>query len=275
MRDSFHILLLPGDGIGPEVVAEAVRVLEAVAHGFGHDFVFTTRLMGGCSIDAHGVALTDEVLADCRAAGVEPGRLRHVPLGMRLASVSDEDIGRVRERYGLGNRFVLSVGTLEPRKNLGRLLDAFALLPQRDVTLAVVGPDGWGASLGPRIDSLDGRARLLGFVPQADLAPLYRAAAAVCYPSLLEGYGLPVAEALGAGAAVVTSAGTATEELVTGGAGLAVDARDVDAIAGALASVLDDEDLAQRLRRGGLARAARTAWDVTAERTIAAYREVA
>ncbi|MFP3902025.1 MAG: glycosyltransferase family 4 protein [Acidimicrobiia bacterium] len=214
-------------------------------------------------------------LADCRAAGVEPARLRHVPLGMRLATVSDEDVGRVRQRYGLGDRFILTVGTLEPRKNLGRLLDAFALLPQRDVTLAVVGPDGWGESLGPRIESLDGRARLLGFVPQADLAPLYRAAAAVCYPSLLEGYGLPVAEALGAGAAVVTSAGTATEELVTGGAGLAVDARDVDAIAGALASVLDDDDLAERLRRAGLARAARTTWDLTAERTVAAYREVA
>lgn len=214
-------------------------------------------------------------IADCEAAGIEQDRLRHVPWGMRSATVTDEDIARIRDRYGLAGRFILSVGTLEPRKNLARLLDAFARLPQRDVTLAVVGPEGWGEALGPRIDVLGGRARLVGFVPQDDLAPLYRAAAAVCYPSLHEGYGLPVAEALGAGAAVVTSAGTATEELVAGGAGLAVDPRDVDAIAGALASLLDDDDLAGTLRAAGSARAARTTWEETADMTIAAYREVA
>jgi glycosyltransferase involved in cell wall biosynthesis len=214
-------------------------------------------------------------LTDCEAAGIDPARLRHVPWGMRPATVGDADIARVRDRYGLDGRFVLSVGTLEPRKNLGRLLEAFARLPQRDVTLAIVGPEGWGDALGPRIVALGGRARSVGFVPQDDLAPLYRAAAAVCYPSLFEGYGLPVAEALGAGAAVVTSAGTATEELVVGGAGLAVDPLDVDAIAGALESLLDDDDLAGRLRRAGLARAAETTWEATAEMTIAAYREVA
>ena len=89
-----------------------------------------------------------------------------------------------------------------------------------------------------------------GLRPPRELAPLYRGAAVVCYPSLWEGFGLPVAEAMAAGAPVVTSAGTATEELVAGGAGLAVDPRDADAIAGALASVLDDDDLADRLRRG-------------------------
>jgi len=97
----------------------------------------------------------------------------------------------------------------------------------------------------------------------------------MCYPSLVEGYGLPVAEALGCGAPVVTSKGTATEELVAGGAGLAVDPTDADAIAGALAEVLDDDDLADRLRAAGRARAAETPWEVTASMTIAAYREVA
>ena len=96
----------------------------------------------------------------------------------------------------------------------------------------------------------------------------------MCYPSLWEGYGLPVAEAMGAGAPVVTSAGTATEELVAGGAGLAVDPYDVDAIAGALASVLDDDDLAARLRAAGRERAESTTWAGTAAATIAAYEEV-
>jgi glycosyltransferase involved in cell wall biosynthesis len=86
---------------------------------------------------------------------------------------------------------------------------------------------------------------------------------------------LPVAEALAAGAPVVTSAGTATEELVAGGVGLLADPRDPDAIAGAIAAVLDDDDLADRLRRAARKRAAETTWATTAALTIAAYEEVA
>lgn len=230
-----------------------------------------------CTLDDADLVLCPSLatLADCRAAGFEDDRLRHVPWGMRTADVTDDQVARVRARYGLEGRYVLSVGTLEPRKNLARLVDAFARLPHDDLTLAVVGPTGWGPSLAPHIERLGGRARLVGFVPPDDLGPLYRGAAVVCYPSLLEGYGLPVAEALGAGAAVVTSAGTATEELVADGAGLAVDPRDTDAIAGALAAVLDDDDLAERLRRAGRARAAERTWEATADMTIAAYREVA
>jgi glycosyltransferase involved in cell wall biosynthesis len=197
------------------------------------------------------------------------------------SEVSEADVDRVRRAHGLTGRYVLSVGTLEPRKNLRRLLDAFARMTadgdgrHADVTLAVVGPDGWGESLAEPAASLGDRVRLVGFVPRADLAPLYRGAAVVCYPSLWEGYGLPVAEALAAGAPVVTSAGTATAELVAGGVGLLVDPRDPDAIAEALAAVLDDDDLADRLRRAARRRAAETTWATTAELTIAAYQEVA
>jgi glycosyltransferase involved in cell wall biosynthesis len=228
---------------------------------------------------------------DCAAAGIDRGRLRHVPWGMGCAGdrrggggVRDDgdvptaaEVERVRRSHGLTGRYVLSVGTLEPRKNLRRLLDAFAALTEDaaydDVTLAVVGPPGWGSSLAGPAAALGDRVRLVGFVPRADLAPLYRGAAVVCYPSLWEGYGLPVAEALAAGAPVVTSAGTATEELVAGGAGLVVDPRDPHAIAGALATVLHDDGLADRLRRAGRARAAETTWAATAELTIAAYHE--
>jgi glycosyltransferase involved in cell wall biosynthesis len=224
-------------------------------------------------------------LDDCAAAGIRHDRLRHVPWGMDGgtidADVAEAEVARVRRAHGLEGRYVLSVGTLEPRKNLPRLLDAFARLTadgdgrHADVTLAVVGPAGWGDSLAGPAARLGDRVRLVGFVPRGDLAPLYRGAAVVCYPSLWEGYGLPVAEALAAGAPVVTSAGTATEELVAGGVGLLVDPRDPDAIAGALASVLDDDDLAERLRRAARKRAAETTWATTAALTIAAYEEAA
>ena len=214
-------------------------------------------------------------MADCEAAGIGTDRLRHVPWGMTQVDVTDDEVAQARRRFGLTGRYVLSVGTLEPRKNLPRLLEAFARLPQDDVTLVVVGPDGWGEALEGKAEALRHRLRLTGFVPRPLLAPLYRGASVVCYPSLWEGYGLPVAEAMGAGAPVVTSAGTATEELVEGGAGIAVDPRDVDAIAGAISEVLDDDELAERLRKAGRERAAATTWETTANLTIAAYEEVA
>ncbi len=229
-----------------------------------------------CVIDDADLVLcpSQATIDDCVAAGIGRDRLRHVPWGMTTADVSDDEVAAVRERYGLTGRYVLSVGTLEPRKNLSRLVDAFSRLPQQDVTLVVVGPDGWGESLAEPAARLGHRLRLTGFVPRSQLAPLYGGASVVCYPSLWEGYGLPVAEAMGAGAPVVTSSGTATEELVADGAGLAVDPHDVDAIAGAVASVLDDDALAARLRAAGRARAAATTWEATAAATIAAYEEV-
>ncbi|HEX5366653.1 MAG TPA: glycosyltransferase family 1 protein [Acidimicrobiales bacterium] len=212
-------------------------------------------------------------LEDCAAAGIDRDRLRHVPWGMRVLDVPASQVEAVRRRYRIPGRYVLSVGTLEPRKNQRRLIEAFARLPHRDLTLVVVGPQGWGDAPTAAVAALGDRLRFTGFVPRSRLGPLYGGASVLCYPSLWEGYGLPVAEAMGAGTPVVTAAGTATEELVAGGAGLAVDPRDVDAIAAALASVLDDEDLADRLRAAGRARAAATTWSATGRATVAAYRE--
>ncbi len=230
-----------------------------------------------CVIDDADLVLcpSQATVTDCEAAGIDRDRLRLVRLGMTTVEVTEAEVADARDRFGLTGRYVLSVSTLEPRKNLTRLIDAFTRLPHDDVTLVVVGPSGWGDSLDAAAARLGDRVRLTGFVPRPQLAALYRGASVVCYPSLWEGYGLPVAEAMGAGAPVVTSAGTATEELVAGGAGLAVDPRDPDAIAAALARVLDDAGLAQRLRSAGRARAAASTWRATAEATVAAYREVA
>jgi glycosyltransferase involved in cell wall biosynthesis len=218
---------------------------------------------------------SNATLDDCVSAGIEPARLRRIPWGIAVDRLADDaDVERVRTRYGLDGRYVLFVGTLEPRKNLPRLLEAMARLPHDDVLLAVAGPVGWGDALGRAEEparKLGDRLKLLGFVAPDELAPLNKGAAVVCYPSLWEGYGLPVAEALAQGAPVVTSAGTATEELVTGGAGVAVDPYDPDAIAAAVARVLDDYDHAEQLRQAALERAAERTWAATASQTIAAY----
>jgi alpha-1,3-rhamnosyl/mannosyltransferase len=176
--------------------------------------------------------------------------------------------------------YVLAVGTLEPRKNLERLAAAHALLPpalRRRAPLALAGGIGWGGvEAGPALARAlaAGDARALGRVDDAALAALYARAAAVAYPSLYEGFGLPVLEAMGCGAPLVHSATTAVAE-TAGGAGLAVDPLDPEAIAAGLAAVLEDAALASRLRAAGLARAAEFSWAETARRVVEVWREVA
>ena len=212
---------------------------------------------------------------DCVAAGFAAERVRVIPLGTEPVPVGPDRVGRVRAAYGLNRPYVLWTGSVEPRKNLRRLVEAFTRLGRNDLDLVLVGPDGWGAETGSLLASAAGRIRPLGFVPRHELAALYAGAQLFCYPSLLEGFGLPVAEAMAQGTPVVTSAGTATEEVV-GGGGLVVDPTDVGAIAAAMNTVLEDPDLAQGLgSEGERLAAARFTWDRVADRLEAVYEEVA
>jgi glycosyltransferase involved in cell wall biosynthesis len=204
-------------------------------------------------------------MRDCEAFGLDAARLRHVPLGVDLVAVSDADVERVRRRYRLPAEFVLFVGTLEPRKNLRRLAAAIGR-PAVTLPLVVAGADGWGDAGLEHLDD----ALFIGFVPQADLAPLYAAATVFAYPSEREGFGLPVAEALSQGTAVVTSRDTSTEE-VAGGAAVLVDPFDVDSIA---AGIVEAIDRRTELAPGGRRRAAELSWSIAADRTLDVYREV-
>ena len=203
---------------------------------------------------------------DCVAAGISDDRLRLVPLGVDLVEVSADDIDRVRRRYLLPDEFVLFVGTFEPRKNLARLAEAMRR-PGMPGPLVVAGADGWGD-----VGVVDhGDTLFLGFIPDADLAPLYAAATVFAYPSEREGFGLPVAEALAQGAAVVTSAGTSTEE-VAGGAAVLVDPFDVDDIA---RGIIEAADRRSELSASARQRAKELTWESSAELTLAVYRELA
>ena len=220
---------------------------------------------------------SEATAAECRAAGFDPERLRIVPWGTTPVEVAAEEVDAARRRLGLTRPYVLFVGTIEPRKNLAGLLGAMASLAGRQVDLVLVGPDGWNEDLDARLRVLDGTGitvHRLGFLAPSDLSPLYAGAAVFCFPSIREGFGMPVLDAMGHGAPVVTSAGTATEE-VAGDAGLLVDPHDQAAIGVALAKVLDDPVLADHLRARGRARAAEFTWDRTAALTAAAYAEVA
>jgi glycosyltransferase involved in cell wall biosynthesis len=200
---------------------------------------------------------------DLAALGFEPDRVRVIPWGVTPQPVGADDVVRVCARFDLPPRFVLFVGTLEPRKNLPRLAAAVAAL---DPTLALVvaGAPGWGdaAPSGAHV-------QFLGFVSDADLAALYRAATVFAYPSLQEGFGLPVAEAMSHGVPVVTSAHGATAE-VAGGAAVLVDPHDPAAIAAGLRRAIAE---ARTLSELGRIRAAELTWERAAADTVAAYRD--
>jgi glycosyltransferase involved in cell wall biosynthesis len=177
----------------------------------------------------------------------------------------------IRERYGLPDRYLLSVGTLEPGKNRQTLVRALDLLQRRGrpQTLAVVGQRGWLESERvtpePPID-----IRYLGYVPDADLPALYTGAAALLFSSWLEGFGLPSLEALACGTPVISSNRPAMTE-VLGDAVLYADPRDAREWAGAVEMLCDNRGLRDRLLARGLDRAARYSWRRAARETLDVY----
>jgi glycosyltransferase involved in cell wall biosynthesis len=200
----------------------------------------------------------------------DPERIQVVPNAIDPAILEppgDAEIERVKERYQLRGRFVLYAGNIKPHKNLDRLIAAFGLLKQRpghdDVKLLIIGEDvARYGSLRRSMEAAGVRqdVRFFGFVPERTLAALYRLASVFAFPSLYEGFGLPPLEAMACGTPVVTSRLSSLPEVV-GDAALLVDPYDAEAIADAIARVLDDSALAQDLARRGRARAAGFSWE--------------
>jgi glycosyltransferase involved in cell wall biosynthesis len=179
-----------------------------------------------------------------------------------------------RQRMGLPQRFVLCVGTLEPRKNHIRLAEAFARLRYDDAKLVLVGGRGWlYEELFAKVEALDMSDDIVfaGYVTYEDLPLWYNAATTFAYPSLYEGFGMPVLEAQACGTPVMTSTASSLPEAAGDGA-LMVDANDVNAIAAGLDRILADEPLRDDLRARGLAHASQFTWAQTARETARVYR---
>jgi glycosyltransferase involved in cell wall biosynthesis len=184
------------------------------------------------------------------------------------------EIADFRQRRGLPKRFVLFVGTLEPRKNLVRLVEAFARVRDGQVRLVLAGGRGW------LTDELFATVEVLGlgeevvfpgYVVNDELPLWYNAATVLAYPSVYEGFGLPVLEAQACGTPVLTSNTSSLPE-AAGDAALMVDAYDVDALAAGLNRLLTDEPLWHQLRERGLAHAEQFSWPRTAQETVCVYR---
>jgi glycosyltransferase involved in cell wall biosynthesis len=215
--------------------------------------------------------------------GIDEERIRVTPLAAHEQYRRIEDPEQVRAvlaKYDLAGRpYILSLGTLEPRKNLRRLLEAFRHLKQEapalEHPLVLAGGKGWMAeSIFKAIDDLNlaSQVKWLGKVPFEYLPALLNGADLFVYPSLYEGFGLPPLEAMACGAPVV-AAGTTSLPEVVGDAGVLVDPYRVEDIAEGMHRVLTDRHLSAALRAKALARAQTFSWERTARQTLAAYRE--
>lgn len=208
-------------------------------------------------------------LDDCVAHGIDAGRVTVVPHGVRAEEVSARRVASWRSRAGVERPYVLWCGTLEPRKNVPRLVEAYARAGRLDHDLVLVGPSGWGDAVAEVERVLaglpGGRVHLLGRLDDADLQTAYAGAAAFAFPSLWEGFGMPVLEAMAHGVPTVTSAGSSMAEFAVGEL---VDPLDVDSIAAGLVAVLASGPGRDEVRTA----AQRYTWSASAQAHAEVYR---
>ena len=216
---------------------------------------------------------------------VSPEKISVIPLsaGDHFRPINDEgELQRIRQTYGIEGEYMLSVGAIQPRKNLGRLVAAYSHLrgAKREgklPKLVLAGKCAWLYDETLRAIKeleLSDSIILTGYVPESDLPALYSGALCFIYPSYFEGFGLPPLEAMQCGVPVIVGDRTSLPEVV-GNAGILVDPFDVNALAAAIEKVISDSSLRAKLSTQGLARAKLFEWRETARQTLAVYRKAA
>jgi O-antigen biosynthesis alpha-1,3-mannosyltransferase len=242
------------------------------------------RVSSMASEIARSLEIADHVLADSASTrddivkhfSIRPERISVVPLAaaQSFKPLPATEVQQVLSDWGLvPDAYLLFMGTIEPRKNLLRLLQAAELAGNRAGPLVLAGADGWRSDeVALRIQSLRraGRLTYLGYVPDEARPALINGARGFVYPSLYEGFGLPVLEAMACGVPVLASNVSSLPEVV-GDAGLMVEPGDVDAIAQGMVRLWEDETLRRELSARGLRRAAGFSWEKTARQTLKAY----
>ena len=192
------------------------------------------------------------------------------------SKMSENDKKLLNEKYGIGKEYILFVGTLQPRKNVARLIEALSKIKKKDLALVIVGKRGWlyEEILGaPKKFGVEDRVKFLDFVPDADLPALYQNAQVFVLPSLYEGFGLPVLEAMQYGCPVITSNVSSLPE-AGGDAARYVDPANVEDIAGKIEELLGNEKLRNELIKKGYKQVKKFSWEKTASQTLEVLEEV-
>ena len=270
-------------------LAHVVTVHDAIPHRMPSSYPFLTKavfktLVPACRWTADAV-LTDSHCSKrdlVRFAHLDASRVHIASPGMRLPSASSlvavrGQVSETLDRLDIREPYVLYVGGMNPRKNLVRLVAAFKIVSQVHplLQLVLVGPRTWQS--GSSVTAAEGlaeRVRITGFVSDSDRDALYAGAACLVFPSLYEGFGLPILEAMALGTPVITSNSSAMAE-VAGDAALLVNPENADEIAAAIRSIVEDDTLAASLTRAGRKQAGRFSWDATAVSVLKIYGALA
>jgi glycosyltransferase involved in cell wall biosynthesis len=286
--DLFHSpdFVLPPVGLVPAILTvhdlSFMRVPECFVPGF-RDYL-------GQAV-SRAVRRAKRILADSESTrrdlvellGVEPERVTVLYPGVEACFrpiCEPEVLNRVRVCYGLPDHFILGLGTLQPRKNFAGLIEAFAGLLAHshcdtdNLQLVIAGGEGWLAKDVPAAIArlgLNGRVHLVGFVEDADLPALYSLASVFAFPTLYEGFGLPVLEAMACGTPVVTADNSSLPEAI-GDAGLLVPTNDSAALAGALSALISEPILRDRVVAAGLKQASKFTWSKGAQQLLDDYQ---
>lgn len=225
---------------------------------------------------------TESVRVDvCELLKMSPSKVFAIPEAARACfkALSFAETADARRRLGIGDEFLLTVGTLEPRKNLGLLISAFAELakdrPENAIQLVIAGGRGWlNSPLFEAIEKSPVRDRIVltDYLHDDELQALYSSCRAFVYPSIHEGFGLPPLEAMACGAAVIASRIPALEE-TTGAAALLFDPKSISELTGNILELIDNENARRELAAAGQRRAAEFSWEKTAQLTWDVYEE--
>ena len=280
----FNYIVPPG--VGGKTV---VTVHDMVLHAYPQTMRTRTRLLLQTglkrSMQRADVIVTDSEFSRREIEKYYPAfaeKVRVVPCGVdrtRFSPADEEEIARVRKAHGIGGDYFLYLGTLEPRKNLVRLIEGYSLLSSRYADcpkLVLAGGKGWQYENIFEIVHLlhlEDRVQFLDYVPAKDMAGLYSGAFAFVFPSLYEGFGMPPLEAMACGTPVLTSKAASLPEAV-GKAAVLVDPCQIEAIERGMELLLTDEALRQRLIRMGQKQAEHMSWENAAEKLLQVYQSL-
>jgi glycosyltransferase involved in cell wall biosynthesis len=192
---------------------------------------------------------------------------------------SNDEINKVKKKYKLPSKYILYLGTLEPRKNIVRIIESYSKLKTQineQIYLVIAGKKGWMyEEIFKKVESLglENDVIFTGYVDEIDKHLLYKMSEVFVFPSLYEGFGMPVLEAMAAGVPVITSNTSALPEVV-GDAGILINPNDVEELANAMKKVLEDKDLKQKLIKKGLTQSLKFSWEKSARKLLEIYKEV-
>jgi glycosyltransferase involved in cell wall biosynthesis len=262
-------------------VMDLTYVLLPEHHAWSRRMFFRRMLPAAAARADRIIAISESTKRDAAAhLGIPADRIDAIPLAISAAyraDISPSQVEATRQRLNLPPEYVLFVGTIEPRKNLVRLIRAYEEAVRADPRvpdLVLVGMRGWHTEEFDRALAESGvrrRIHTVGYVPEQDLPQVYCGAASFVYPSLYEGFGIPILEALACGVPTITSSTSSMPE-VAADAALLVDPHDTGALSAAMLRLFHDRVLRDTLRQKGLTRAAAFTWERTATLTIETYR---